>query len=65
MADTTPTPAAEVKPGFKTTEFWLTIATNVAAVVSTVAGALPPEKAGILMAIANGIYAATRAFAKK
>lgn len=61
--ETTPTP--ETKPGFKTSEFWLIIATNVAGILAAVGGALPAEKAGMLLVISNGIYAISRGLAKK
>ena len=53
------------KSGLKTTEFWLTLAGNVAALISTLAGLLPPETAGWLVAVANGLYAISRGVAKK
>ncbi len=53
-----------MKPGYKTTEFWLTVATNLAAILCAFAGTLPPEKAAVCMAISNGIYAAARGLAK-
>lgn len=53
------------KNGFKTTEFWLTMLGNVAAIVGTVGGALPAEKAGIAVLISNGLYAISRGLAKR
>lgn len=53
-----------MKPGYKTTEFWLTLATNVAAILAALAGALSPEKAAICIAVSNGLYSAARGFAK-
>lgn len=63
MEETKPT--AETKPGFKTTEFWVTIATNVAAILAAIGGAMPAEKAGLLLVVANGLYAVSRGLAKK
>ena len=53
------------KPGYKTTEFWLTIAANVAAILAAVADVLPPDKAALVLAVSNGIYAVSRGMAKK
>ena len=55
----------ETKPGIKSTEFWLTIASNFAAILLTVSGAVDPKIGGIMMAVANGIYAITRGWVKK
>jgi hypothetical protein len=52
------------KPGYKTTEFWLTIAANVAAILATVAEVLPPEWGAIAVVISNGIYSVSRGVAK-
>ena len=41
------------------------MAGNVAAVMTTVAGVLDPATAGIIMAVANGLYAISRGWAKK
>lgn len=53
------------RPGWKTTEFWLTVATAVAAMLATVADLVPAEMAGMLIAISNGLYAISRGLAKK
>lgn len=52
------------KPGYLTTEFWLTVAVNVAALVSTLAEALPPRYGAIMATIATGLYALARGWAK-
>ena len=52
------------KPGYKTTEFWLTLAVNVAALLATVAQVLPPKFAAIAAAISSGLYAVSRGFSK-
>jgi hypothetical protein len=51
-------------PGYKTTEFWLTIASNLAALISTIAGTLPPKYGIPLMAGANALYSISRGLAK-
>jgi hypothetical protein len=50
-----------MKPGYKTTEFWLTLLANFAPMI---AGALPPEQAAILGAVTAGVYTASRAYTK-
>lgn len=60
------TPAlSSAKPGYKTTEFWLTVATAVAGLLQAVAGALPPAQAAILITISTGLYTLSRGLAKK
>ena len=53
-----------MKPGIKTTEFWLTIAVNAAALISTLADALPPRYGAIMATVATGLYALARGWAK-
>lgn len=53
------------KTGFKTSEFWLSLATTIAAITAAIADVLPAEKAGLVMAISNGLYAVSRGLAKK
>lgn len=55
----------ETKNGFKTSEFWLSLATTIAAIAAAIADVLPAEKAGLVMAISNGLYAVSRGLAKK
>jgi len=55
----------EPKPGYKTTEFWLTVLTNVAAIAATVADVLPANQSAIIMAAVNAFYSITRGMAKK
>lgn len=50
-----------MKPGWKTTEFWMTLLTNFAPMIS---GALPPRESAVLGAVTAGIYTASRAYAK-
>ncbi len=50
-----------MKPGYKTTEFWLSLFTNIAPFVL---GALPPVQAAVLGAVTTGVYTASRAYAK-
>lgn len=65
-----------MKAGYKTTEFWLTLAVQVMAVLVTL-GVITPEQQSIfadslekilgalVMAISAGSYAISRGFAKK
>lgn len=53
-----------MKPGYKTTEFWLTLATQVGALVSTVSDNLPPKYAAIAATVAAVGYALSRGLAK-
>jgi hypothetical protein len=54
----------ETRPAVRTTEFWLTIAGNVAAIVTMVAGVLPPEYGVPAQMGANALYAIGRGVAK-
>jgi uncharacterized membrane protein HdeD (DUF308 family) len=54
----------EVKSGWKSTEFWLTLAGNVAALLTTVSGIIEPQTGGWMLAICNGLYAISRGIAK-
>jgi hypothetical protein len=54
----------KVKPGVKTTEFWLTVAVDVAALLSALTSALPPKWASAVAGISTGLYALARGWAK-
>lgn len=54
-----------IKPGYKTTEFWLTMGSNVAAILTTLAGVVPPKWSAIFLIAANGLYALSRGLAKQ
>lgn len=54
----------EKKSGIKTTEFWLTLGMNVAAVLATVSEVLPPKWAMMFATVSNGIYAISRGVSK-
>lgn len=53
------------KSGFKTTEFWLTIAGNIAAILLTVGETVSPEIGGIMIVVGNSLYALSRGISKK
>ena len=51
--------------GFKTTEMWVTVLTDVGLVASALAGSLPPKWAAVGAAVANVAYAISRGLAKQ
>jgi hypothetical protein len=53
-----------VKPGYKTTEFAVTVLTSLAALVAALAGQLSPRYAAIASAVSVGLYAVSRGLAK-
>ena len=53
-----------VKPGIKTTEFWLTILSNLIGVGGLLSGIIPPELGIAIVGIANAVYAFVRAITK-
>jgi len=54
-----------VKPGWKTTEFWLVVVANLMNVVGALKGLVKPEIATIAVTVLDGLYAILRTFAKK
>jgi hypothetical protein len=52
------------KPGYKTTEFWVTAITSAAALVAALSGNLSPRYAALAAAISTGLYAIGRGLAK-
>lgn len=55
----------EGKPGYRTTEFWLNILTNIVTIVGTLKGVIPEQTAAIIIATANGVYGVIRTIVKK
>lgn len=53
-----------MKPGYKTTEFWVTTIASLAALVAALAGELSPKYAALTAGIAQGLYAISRGLAK-
>lgn len=53
-----------LKAGYKTTEFWLTVATEVGILAAAVADALPPKWAAVASAASGAAYAVARGLAK-
>ena len=54
-----------MKPGWKTTELYVTILTDVGLVASAAASVLPAKWAAIGAAVANVAYAVSRGLAKQ
>lgn len=55
----------ETKPGYKTTEFWITVTAGAASMIGGVVGILPPEWAVIAGALSAGLYTISRGLAKQ
>ena len=53
-----------VKPGYLTTEFWVTALTSIAALIAALTSNLNPRYAAIGAAISEGLYALSRAITK-
>lgn len=53
-----------VKPGYATTEFWMTALSAIGALLTSLAGAVKPELAATLVMAANAAYALSRSLAK-
>lgn len=54
-----------MKPGWKTSEFWVTVLTDAGFVATSLAGALPAKWAAALTAAASLTYAVSRGLAKQ
>ena len=52
------------KPGWKSTEFWMSALGSLAAILGAFAGILPAEYAGIDVAVSGGLYTVSRGLAK-
>lgn len=53
-----------MKPGYKTTEFWVTTLTSLAALVAALTSNLNPRYAAIGAAVSSGLYAVSRGLTK-
>jgi hypothetical protein len=53
-----------MKPGYKTTEFWVALLVIIGSTVSALADALPPRFAAWASTIAGAAYALSRGLAK-
>lgn len=52
------------KPGYKTTEFWVTSLTSIAALVAALSSHLNPRYAAVGAAVSEGLYALSRGLTK-
>lgn len=52
------------KPGYKTTEFWVTTLTSIAALVAALTSNLNPRYAALGAAVSEGLYAISRGITK-
>jgi hypothetical protein len=59
-----PVTITPVKPGTRTTEFWLTLLVNGAAVAGGLAHVLPGPWAAVAAAVATAAYSLSRGLAK-
>jgi hypothetical protein len=59
-----PAKAAPAKPGWQTTEFWITVLTAVGATAASATDNLPPRYATIASTVAVVAYAISRGLAK-
>lgn len=50
--------------GLQTTEFWVTVATEVGVVAAALQGSLPPKWAAIAAAVSSAAYGIARGLAK-
>ena len=54
----------KTKSGIATSEFWLTVVTNLITIAGALNGVLDPKTAAIVMASLNGVYGVLRTLAK-
>ena len=71
MSDTTATAVKSdvvetvTKPGWKTTEFWLVMVSNLTTLAGALGGVIPADTSAIIIAVLNGVYGVLRTIAKK
>lgn len=53
-----------MKPGYKTTEFYGSVAASVGSLAASIAGGLPPKYAAIVTSVSVGAYTLSRGIAK-
>ena len=62
---TTPAaPTKKVKPGWQTTEFWITVIGEIGAVCAAASGVIPSKSAALLMTASAVAYKISRGLAK-
>lgn len=55
---------SKVKSGYKSSEFWLTIVSNLVTIAGALNGILDAKTAAIVLAVLNGLYTVLRTIAK-
>lgn len=55
---------AKVKDGYKTTEFWMTIVSQLLAVVGALSNVIDAKTAAVVVTVLNAVYAVLRTLAK-
>lgn len=53
-----------MKPGYKTTEFWVALLVSLGVLVAALADQLPPKYAALASAVSGAAYAISRGLAK-
>jgi hypothetical protein len=53
-----------MKPGYKTTEFWVAVLVAVGSLIAALADQLPPKYAALASAVSGAAYALSRGLAK-
>jgi hypothetical protein len=53
-----------VKPGIKSTEFWMTLVMSLAAIAGGLTSVIPPQVAAVIVAVLTGVYNVLRALVK-
>jgi hypothetical protein len=54
-----------MKAGWKTTEFWATVAVNIGSVAATATSVVPAKYSAVISAVSVAAYAISRGLAKK
>jgi hypothetical protein len=54
----------QVKSGWRSSEFWMTVLTNVSTLVGALNGVIDPKTAAIIVAVTNCIYSILRSAVK-
>jgi hypothetical protein len=57
--------ADAVKPGWKTSEFWMTAITSVIAILGNLAGIIPTDLAAKVVGVLTGLYTILRTLSKQ
>lgn len=57
-------PPTGLKPGYKTTEFWVVVLTTIATLAGQLDGLVPPPWGVVISGIAAAAYAISRGLAK-